>query len=79
MVTNCHHVAHVKQYYSPEATSCLFTNSHEETISSTCLLHTQDVISHEDVKDFQLAALTPSHMCRPGRPAGKKVLSPSSK
>ncbi len=29
-------VTRVKPYYSPEATSCLSTNSHEETISSTC-------------------------------------------
>jgi hypothetical protein len=35
------------------------------------------VSSSEDVTDFQTAALTPSHMRRPGRPAGKKVLSPS--
>jgi hypothetical protein len=33
-----------------------------------------DVISHEDVKDFQSPALTPSHTCKP---ASKIFLSPS--
>jgi hypothetical protein len=68
-------VARVKQYLSPETTSCLSQSSHEETINAR--LPNEDVLSHDDVKDFQPPALTPSHARRPGRPAGKKVLSPS--
>ena len=68
-------VARVKQYLSPETTSCLSQSSHEETINARS--PNEDVLSHDDVKDFQPPALTPSHARRPGRPAGKKVLSPS--
>jgi hypothetical protein len=62
-------VARVKQYFSPETTSS--ESSHEETIS--------DRSPNEDVtiNDFQPQALTPSHKRKPGRPAGKKVLSHS--
>jgi len=68
-------VARVKQYFSPETTSCLSQSSHEETINARS--PNDNVFSHEDVKDFQPPALTPSHTRRPGRPTGKKVLSPS--
>ncbi len=61
-------VARVKQYFSPETTSS--ESSHEETISDR--LPIEDVIP---TNNFQPQALTPSHMRKPGRPAGKKVLS----
>jgi hypothetical protein len=69
------YVARVKQYFSPETTSCLSPNSHEEFINTRSL--NNDVISSEDVKDFQPPSLTPSHTRKPGRPASKKVLPPS--
>ncbi len=62
-------VTRVKQYFSPETTSS--ESSHKETIS--------DRSPNEDVtiNDFRPQALTPSHTRKPGRPAGKKVLSPA--
>ena len=63
-------VARVKQYFSPATTSS--ESSHEETISDCSPIG--DVIP---TNNFQPQALTPSHTRKPGRPAGKKVLSPA--
>ncbi len=65
-------VARVKQYLSPETTSLL--SIHEEIISDGS---PEGNISLSPGDEFQPHSLTPSHTCKPGRPAGKKVLSPS--
>jgi len=65
-------IAHVKQYLSPETTS--FLSNHQEIISEGS---PDSNISLSLDDDFQPQSLTPSHMRKPGRPAGEKVLSPS--